>query len=125
MHCRRRGCVWREYAGGYEDWLAAKDRAPLAVPSKVLSVGAAPLPNPRREARNKLSYREAQELALLPDRIGALEREQAEIVARLADASIYREAPDESKRLQTRTVMLDAELEQMLLRWEELEKRVG
>jgi ATP-binding cassette subfamily F protein uup len=117
------GGLWREYAGGYDDWLAAKSRAPAAVAGTIAV--AATSPNPRREARIKLSYRETQELALLPERIAALEKEQADSVARLADAAIYRDAPEESKRLQARAVTIEAELEQMLLRWEELEKRAG
>ncbi|MDD5177312.1 MAG: ATP-binding cassette domain-containing protein [Sterolibacterium sp.] len=119
------GGLWREYAGGYEDWLAAKNRAPAAVLPKSIAANSAASSTPRREVRDKISYRETQELALLPDRIATLEIEQAEIAARLAEPAIYRDAPEESKRLQARAVMLDAELQQMLLRWEELEKRAG
>ena len=77
----------------------------------------------RREARSKLSYRETRELALLPDRIAALEKELVEIAARLADATLYRDSPVEAKGLQARTAILDAELAQLLQRWEELELR--
>jgi ATP-binding cassette subfamily F protein uup len=119
--------IWREYAGGYEDWLAAKARAPRA------ATAAAPATNPspptvdtqRREQRNKLNYREAQELTTLPDRIAALEAEQAGVTASLADAELYRDAPDEAKRLQARLGDIGRELEQLLLRWEELEKRAA
>ena len=79
----------------------------------------------KRELRSKLSYREIQELALLPDRITAAEREQAEIALRLADAALYRDAPDLAKQLQERAGQLDGELEQLMRRWEELELRVA
>ncbi len=121
--------VWREYVGGYADWLSARARAPLPRDETAASSGQArPSAAPsnaalRRESKGKLSYRESQELAQLPDRIAALEAEQAEIAARLADARVYRDAPEEARGLQLRAGMVDTELEQMLLRWEALESR--
>ena len=119
--------VWREYAGGYEDWLAAKARAPRSVPAGAQAAGAPPpAAGPqRRDERNKLNFRETQELTILPDRIAALEAEQAGVVATLADATLYRDAPDDARRLQARLGEIDRELEQMLLRWEDLEKRTA
>ncbi|MCX7172038.1 MAG: ATP-binding cassette domain-containing protein [Proteobacteria bacterium] len=120
-------CVWREYAGGYADWLAARARMPRAVAADAQKVPVGPTAatsaSARREARNRLSYRESQELALLPDRIAVLEKELAEIAARLADAALYRDSPAEAKGMQARSVILDAELAQLLQRWEELELR--
>ena len=118
--------VWREYAGGYADWLAAKARAPRAVPAGVPTAGAPQAAGtPRREERGKLNYRETQELMTLPDRIAALEAEQAQATATLADAALYRDAHGEARRLQDRVSEIDRELEQLLLRWEELEKRAA
>ena len=115
--------VWREYAGGYEDWLAAKKRAPRQAPAVVTAL--ATKPTQRKSAAVKLSYREAQELAKLPEHISALEKEQAAITARLSDATLYRDAPDEGIRLQERVKTLDAELKSALTRWEELESRAA
>ena len=121
--------LWREYAGGYADWLAAKARAPRAAAIGTQKATAEPLPASsaaaRRELRSKLSYRETQELALLPDRIAAMEQEQAGIALRLAEATLYRDAPDLAKQLQERAAQLDTELEQLMLRWEELELRAA
>lgn len=123
--------VWREYAGGYEDWLAARARAERtrnesAAPAAATAAKASPAAPVRREsAGNKLSYRETQELAQLPDRITALEAEQTLIAQRLASGSIYREAPDEARVLQARATLLEAELEQLMSRWEELESRTA
>ena len=36
-----------------------------------------------------------------------------------------RDAPEEAKQLQMRVSAIDGELEQLLLRWEELEKRAA
>ena len=123
--------VWREYAGGYQDWQqalarstqgqagVAKDRKP-AVDASSASVAL-----PKREAKSKLSYRETQELAALPDRIAALEAEQADISARLADGLVYREAPDEARIMTARATALETELAVAFDRWSELEQRVG
>jgi len=118
--------LWREYAGGYEDWLTAKARAPRTTPAVTEKASvAAPSSGMRREPRTKLSYRETQELAQLPDRIAMLEKEQADIAASLADAKVYRESPMQAKRLQERSGAIDTELEQLLQRWEELERRAA
>ncbi|HUY03396.1 MAG TPA: ATP-binding cassette domain-containing protein [Rhodocyclaceae bacterium] len=116
--------VWREYAGGYEDWLAAKRRAPAAAPSAPATVPHAKQ-QPRKPERTKLSFRETQELAALPERIGALEVEQAAITARLSDATLYRDAPNEGKRLQERLQAIETGLKAALSRWEELESRAA
>ena len=116
--------LWREYAGGYEDWLAARARAPRTVPAATEKIAVAlPAAETRREQRTKISYRETQELIQLPDRIATLEKEQAAIIESLADAKLYRDAPMEAKRLQERAGAIDVELELLLQRWEELEQR--
>jgi ATP-binding cassette subfamily F protein uup len=132
--------VWREYVGGYEDWLAARARAEQvrnernvaaqAGSAKTATQPASATPStsptpPRRASGNKLSYRETQELAQLPDRIAALEMEQAQIVERLASGDIYRDAAEEARTLQTRATQVETELEQLMLRWEELERRAA
>ena len=77
----------------------------------------------RKAGKAKLSYKVARELAALPDRIHALEAEQSGITARLADGSLYRNAPDEAKTLQRRLEAIEGELTAALVRWEELEKQ--
>jgi len=58
---------------------------------------------PRRRAQsNKLGYKEERELADLPDKLEALEREQEQIAGRLADPALYRDRSGEIKPLQTR-----------------------
>ena len=117
--------VWREYAGGYEDWLAAKKRAPRQTSAVVTALAIPAAAAAKKTSTAKLSYREAEELAKLPERISALESEQAAITVRLSDAALYRDHPDEGKRLQERVKTLDAELKKALSRWEELESRAA
>jgi ATP-binding cassette subfamily F protein uup len=81
----------------------------------------------KRDSRPKakLSFKDTRELEALPDRIAALESEQAALNARLADPALYRGAPEEVRTLRERLAALDEEIAQAMLRWEELESRAG
>ncbi|GBG12743.1 ATP-binding cassette, subfamily F, uup [Novimethylophilus kurashikiensis] len=118
--------VLTEFGGGYDDWRrfqAARDAAAMQAKPKAASP-AAPKPATAQPAKTRLSYKETRELEVLPERIEQLENEQKEINERLTDAALYRDQPQEVKRLQTRLAKLDEELEASLLRWEELESRL-
>jgi ATP-binding cassette subfamily F protein uup len=65
-----------EYAGGYTDWVRQRSAGALA-PSAPAPKKAAPAPASSRAGKpKKLNYRETAELAGLPERIDALERER-------------------------------------------------
>ena len=113
---------WREYAGGYQDWLRCRNAATAAEkksaePSKTKPATSKPV------AKSKLSFKENRELEMLPAQIEALENEQREIGAKLADGELYRTAADEATRLQTRYAEIDDLLLESLARWEELEAK--
>jgi len=114
------GGEWKEYAGGYSDW--QRVRSKLAAPERAKRKTAALEPR-RRTQSNKLGYKEGRELAELPARLQALEREQAEIAGKLADPALYRDRAGEVKELQLRHAAIEAELTQLLARWEELEAK--
>jgi ATP-binding cassette subfamily F protein uup len=117
--------VWREYVGGYEDWLRQRRQAggnlPLAKPAEV----APPREASAAATRVKLSYKEAKELQGLPDRISALEAEQAGLQGKLADPAFFRQSPAEGRQLQARLTALIGEIAAAMSRWEELEGRGG
>jgi len=119
------GGKWKEYAGGYSDWQRARSRtdAPEAAKPKTVALE----PRRRAQGKGKLGYKEERELAELPDRLEALEREQEQIAGRLADPALYRDRPGEVKPLQARQAAIEEELTRALERWEELEakKRSG
>jgi len=110
---------WKEYAGGYSDWQRARSRA--TVPETAKQKTAALEPRRRAQGKGKLGYKEERELAELPGKLEALEREQAEIAGRLADPALYRDRPGEVKPLQARHAAIEEALTQALARWEELE----
>ena len=113
-----------EYAGDYDDWeRVQKARAAEPTPERVVRHGAVKAAPVKARSRVKLSYKETQELTGLPEKIGALEKEQAGINQRLADPELYRTQADQAKTLQTRSQIIDDELMQLLARWEALEAK--
>ena len=123
--------LWKEYVGGYSDWLrqrpaggAARFDATggaAAVPTRKVGAGATA---PARPVVRKLSFKEQRELAQLPARIAALETEQGSLHARLADPAFYREPAEIQRQAQERLAAVDAEIDAALLRWEALEAKV-
>jgi ATP-binding cassette subfamily F protein uup len=112
------GGRWREYVGGYTDWIAQRPK-PAPAPSPASKPVAAPA---REKPKTKLSYKEQRELAALPEEIEALEREQTELTARMASADYHRQGAekirDDRKRLdEIETLLLDK-----FARWEALEE---
>src|SRR5712664_1564583 len=74
------GGEWKEYAGGYSDWQRVRSREPRRAPPEAGKQKTGVL-EPRgqgRRAQNKLrlGYKEERELAELPARLEALEKEQ-------------------------------------------------
>lgn len=115
--------VLREYVGGYEDWVRARGVSRVAVAVAPEPPKQSPPLADRKHVRLKLGYSEVRELEELPGRIGLLEREQAEITRQLCSPEIYRDRPDEARRLQERSSAIEEELMDRLLRWEELEEK--
>ncbi len=120
------GGAWREYVGGYDDWLRQRPRPESSLP---VPLAATPqqthMQAPAAKLKTKLSFKEAKELQDLPDRIGVLEAEQTSLHKRLEDPAVYRDAPDEARRLRLRTSALAAEIEAAMTRWETLEARIA
>jgi ATP-binding cassette subfamily F protein uup len=73
--------------------------------------------------KTRLSFKEERELAELPIKIDALEREKAQISAAFANPALYRDQPEQVKQLNLRFAAIEAELASAMLRWEQLEAR--
>ena len=120
--------AWREYEGGVQDWLAQSARWQAM---REAEAGAASdvsdQTNPQRTPgkreqlqKKKLSYKDQRELDALPALIDALEQEQADIRARLADGTLYQTDLDQAVALQARDGVIEEELMAALERWETL-----
>jgi ATP-binding cassette subfamily F protein uup len=113
------GAVWREYVGGYSDWLRQRPEAAAAPVSA--SKPAAPRTKTPAKTRAKLSYKDERELAALPQVIEALEREQAEVTARMSSPDYHRGAPEQLRGDRRRMQEIEALLQEKYTRWEALE----
>ena len=126
---------WREYEGSVQDWLTQSQRS-AAIQAKALvnqgktseaSVSATPAAKPETLVPNKsaakLSYKEQRELTGLPDRISALEKEQMDLRAELADGSLFAKDAAKASQLYARDAAIDDELLAALERLEELGQR--
>jgi ABC transport system ATP-binding/permease protein len=109
--------AWREYAGGYSDWLRQR---PAAEKSGKEAKSAPPA---RGRARAKLSYKETRELEALPGEIEALEAEQQALAEKRSAAQYFRNAAEVLKDDQRRSEEIDRLLLEKLERWEALESK--
>jgi ATP-binding cassette subfamily F protein uup len=122
--------VWQEYVGGYSDWERFKSsvrpttgEAPGSVKPGPAKPATAPETAPAAKQK-KLSYKDQRDLEALPKTIASLEAEQKKITEKLADAGLYRDNPQEVKRLNERFAEIDLELLDCLEKWETLETQV-
>jgi ATP-binding cassette subfamily F protein uup len=112
---------WREYVGGYTDWVrqkkaaeAAKPSAPAAKPPRAKVVPAA--------ARSRrMGFKEQRDLAELPGRIERLEAEKHELFAAMASPALDRTRAQEIARIQARLAEVDAAIHDAYARWQELD----
>jgi ABC transport system ATP-binding/permease protein len=111
---------WREYVGGYSDWLAQRA---ARTPISEVKPTAAPASAPRPAARNKLSYKETRELEAIPAEIAALEAEQTALTRRMADTEYFRQPAEVMRADSARVSEIEAILLERLERWEALEAR--
>jgi ATP-binding cassette subfamily F protein uup len=129
---------WREYEGSVQDWLVQSKRAQAiraqtaqrsaSAPQATTATSTAATPAPAAPAtaapaRSKLSYKEQRELAELPGKIEALEKEQALTRAQLADGSVYQRDPGLAQQLFRRDTEIDDLLLTAMERWEILSNR--
>ena len=122
------GGRWREYVGGYSDWLAQRP-VPRASDAPLARREAEPAAARPSEAsapaatRIKLSYKESRELAELPARIEALEVEQRALNERMSRADYHKQGTAQIRADGLRLQEIESELATAFDRWAELEAR--
>lgn len=109
---------WREYVGGYTDWLAQRPR-PASDPVVPAAPSAAAVAAPR--AKTRLSYKDQRALEALPGEIEALEAEQRRLTESLSSpdyphADAARVAADGARIAEIESLLMEK-----LERWEALE----
>src|SRR3954463_4351386 len=112
--------LWKEYAGGYTDYVA--QRASSVVAPLIRGVAReAGRGVSSREKSTKLTYKETRELESLPQEIETLEAEQRALYARMHEPAYYRQPPDVLRADRERTDEIERLLMAKLERWEALE----
>lgn len=110
---------WREYVGGYSDWL--RQRPEPAKPeseAKPKSTGARP-----RRTRIRLSWAEARELEGMPKHIEDLEGEQSALLNKMNRPDYHTLPVAEIKADSERLKELEGIIAQSYERWEALEQK--
>ena len=122
------GGVIGDYVGGYSDWQHDKQKQALAAgraqrpaaPSASRTTGPV-VPTSKSDKPKKLSNKEQKELEALPAKIEALEQEQAQLTAKLADPAFYKKEPQKFIEVKARLDALEREHAVTFARWEALE----
>ncbi|MBL8491276.1 MAG: ATP-binding cassette domain-containing protein, partial [Rhodocyclaceae bacterium] len=114
---------WREYAGGYSDWVAWKSNQTTAYELQSERKAAPTAKTPVRPKDGGLTWKEKRELEALPAKIAELEAEQKCLAAALEDPDLYRRDGNTARAKADRLATIEDELTALLQRWEALENR--
>jgi ATP-binding cassette subfamily F protein uup len=121
--------VWREYAGGYSDYLQQRPTVPVGRANEAAPTAARQAARDRAagatpvKTRTRLSHKEERELAALPEQIEALEREQTELTARMSEPDYHRLGGEQLRGDHKRLAELEELLLEKFARWESLEEQ--
>jgi ATP-binding cassette subfamily F protein uup len=120
---------WKEYVGGYSDWLAQRPD-PARAPARDVATREPPPAAPEvagttgsgaTKARRKLSYKEQKELDSLPAEIESLEAEQRALTARMSAPDYGQAGGGQIAADGRRIAEIEERLMERLERWEALE----
>jgi ATP-binding cassette subfamily F protein uup len=112
--------VWREYVGGYLDWLRQKQ---VTVPGGQSKAGRPKAERP--VAGRKAGYKERRELGELPRKIEQLEADKQQLFEEMATPEFYARSGAEIAAAKTRLAAIDQEIQSAYARWMELESLTG
>ncbi|MDE2448985.1 MAG: ATP-binding cassette domain-containing protein [Gammaproteobacteria bacterium] len=115
------GGMWREYVGGYSDWLQQRSAAPVGDGGRKEPREAANQTAAQPRPRTRLGYKEQRELASLPGEIEALEQEQTAISTRMSAPDYHVQGAAQIRADRNRIEEIEALLHTKFERWEMLE----
>jgi ATP-binding cassette subfamily F protein uup len=114
---------WKEYVGGYSDWIAQRPTPVAAVAPTSAAAGRVEARRVRRSP-TKLSFKEQRELDALPAELEALEAEQIALGDRMAAVDYHKQGAETIRSNRARAAEIERLLGERLERWVELEARV-
>ena len=110
-----------EYVGGYQDYLQQRPDDKVVDQKAAVKKAQAKAAEAPAAKKVKLSYKDQRALEQLPIEMEALEKEQAEINAKLADGSLFIKDADQAMKLSERLNEIEEQLFEKLEQWETLE----
>jgi len=118
-----------EYIGGYQDYLEQRPDQRVVdqksdVKKAIAKAEAAATPAEPAVKKVKLSYKDQRALEQLPAEIEALEKEQAELTAKLADGSWFVTDADAATKASQRLGEIDELMLEKMERWDALEEMI-
>ncbi len=119
--------VWGEYVGGYDEWLAQRPQQQAANAQAAAATAAAAKSAAERETKaakpGRLAPWEEKELEGLPEKIAAIESQQAELAEQLSAPDLYKDGSSRADEINSQLDQLNKDLEQLFERWEKLEEK--
>jgi ATP-binding cassette subfamily F protein uup len=118
---------WREYVGGYDDWVRQRPEPAEESASKpaASSKKSGPSESTAAPRKNRLSFNEQRELTTLPATIEKLEAEVQSLHELMAQPNFYQQPGPKIAAEQARLKSCEEKLAVSYQRWEELESRAA
>lgn len=119
---------WREYVGGYTEWFTQhqQENDPFAA-AKTEKKAEKPAKNEKPRdvipQKIKLSWREARELEALPEKLEAMEKEQASIINAMSAFDYHSKSVEDIKADKLRLEELEKSIADGWTRWEALSEK--
>lgn len=119
---------WREYVGGYTEWFTQRQQEndPFAA-AKTEKKAEKPAKNEKPRdvipQKIKLSWREARELEALPEKLEAMEKEQASIINAMSAFDYHSKSVEDIKADKLRLEKLEKSIADGWTRWEALSEK--
>ena len=119
---------WREYVGGYTEWFTQRQQEndPYAA-AKTEKKAEKPAKNEKPRdvipQKIKLSWREARELEALPEKLEAMEKEQASIINAMSAFDYHSKPVEDIKADKLRLEELEKSIADGWTRWEALSEK--
>lgn len=122
---------WREYVGGYTEWFTQRQQEndPFAAAKTEKKAEKTEKPAKNEKPRDvipqkiKLSWREARELEALPEKLEAMEKEQASIINAMSAFDYHSKSVEDIKADKLRLEELEKSISDGWTRWEALSEK--
>lgn len=122
---------WREYVGGYTEWFTQRQQEndPFAAAKTEKKAEKTEKPAKNEKPRDvipqkiKLSWREARKLEALPEKLEAMEKEQASIINAMSAFDYHSKSVEDIKADKLRLEELEKSIADGWTRWEALSEK--